>query len=188
MLSPGPYQSPRSPGSHCYWKLQGEQSPKSKYSYTSQNLHLSPLASRSQPCSCLASVALRALENPPSTEQMLNLAVPLDIEESYFLQGPPWDQAGLIGWVWGANLEEINRSKKGNHFPGHHPWSLCSIKRKGYCLPFLEFFENHRNHFLVYSFLSVPSCPLQSIFPLPVTMSSRMLLGCILIELVQSGW
>lgn len=101
------------------------------------------MASRSQPCSRLASVALRALENPPSTRQMLSLAVPLDIEESYFLQGPPLDQAGLTGWVWGANLEEMNWSERRGHFPGHHTWSLCSIKRKDYCLPLLGLLKNH---------------------------------------------
>lgn len=108
LKSPGPYQSPRSPVNHCDWKLQREQSPNNKHSYRSQNLHLSLLVSKSQPCSHLASVALRALENTPSTGQMLSLAVSLYIEESCFLQGPQWDQAGLKDWVLGANLEEIN--------------------------------------------------------------------------------
>lgn len=131
MRSPGPYQSPRSPRSHCDSKPQREQSPNNKHSYRSQNLHLSPLASRSQPCTHLASVAPKALEYPPSAGQMLSLEFPLGIERLYFLQGLQWDLAGLRGWVWGANLEKINCwSEREGHIPVCHPWSLFNKEER----------------------------------------------------------
>lgn len=123
-------------------KLQVVQSPDNKHSYRFQNLHFSPLASRSLPCTRLASGVLRVLESLPSTGKRLSLAVPLDTEESYFLQGPPWDQDGPTRWVWGVSLEEMNhKSERIDHFPGHQ-WSLRSIKREDSCWPFLGLFEN----------------------------------------------